>query len=387
MNELEDFEAFLTPDFNAYKFSNDLLLATNDHDTSEIDIDTSIKRLNFDIDEVEKRTTAISSSNYDSLVSNFNDIDTTNKLIKQKITPLIERAMATYQNIKTDIIDPYDEATKMNISLKKVHTTLNLLRVSNFFFLLVLQIEDVEKSIELEDNKNHTNLVKLAKLHTQISDVYGSVHSDVPIVSIKMIRDYQSIHNAKHRKLINDCVDVIINEFGHNTTFSVSNSKLQQSLIAYYILQGKKLVETVDLATLVKHVNVVSNQLARSLQSPRNFGVVLQEISTSTSDFVSKLTKILHSCEIVQYDKTFTLLDVVLEQLNVLSLSELFWSRLSDKFKRTVASTMARGGPIAKNLKNCHETIRQSINEVFEPESTPSITFIEAVELINRGRK
>ncbi|EGV63415.1 Conserved oligomeric Golgi complex subunit [Yamadazyma tenuis] len=394
-DELEDFEAFLEKDFSTYKFANDLLLATNDRDTTEIDIDTSIKKLTFDIDEVEKRMTSISSQNHESLVANFSEIEHTNNVIKQKITPSLGRVNGSFQKIKSEIIEPFDEAQKMNSALKKVHTTLDLLRGSNFFFLLVSQVEDLEKSVQKDDKtKKNNDLIKLAKLYKQITELYESERTTkenelrVSLVTIKIIRDYQVVHINKNHQLVNTCMETIVNEFSHNTTFTTANIKLQHNLIAYYILQRDRFLDTLERATIAKHVNTISSQLSRSLQSPRNFIVILKEVKTASMDFLSKLTTILQSCEIYRLENTTTLYRILLEEFGSQSLEQIYWSKLVARFKKGIASTMARGGPIAKNLKTYQPGIQNSLKETFNSseEHEQLDLFLDAVELISLGR-
>lgn len=394
-NDLEDFEAFLEPDFNSYSFANDLLLGTNDHDTVELDIDTSIKKLTFDIDEVEKRMTNLSSQNYESLVSNFADIEKTNALMKQKIGPLLERANNSFTKIQSEVIEPYDDAYKMNQALKKVHTTLDLLRGSNFFFLIILQIDELERNLENdEDRKSKTNdLIKLSKLYKQITQLYENEKSlkdhefKVSLLSVKLIRDYQSMHTLKVHKLLETCSNTIINEFSHNSSFSVHNILLQNNLIAYYILNEKEFIKVLEDATINKQVQLLNNQLSRSLQSPRNFIVILKEVSQSSNEFLNKLQSILVSCEVSESEQSTTLYKYFLEQAAGSSsdLAGIYWPQLCLRFKKTIASTMARGGPIAKNLRTYYQGIRNSISETFAEDKLVQDLFIEAVDLIPLG--
>lgn len=391
-NELEDFEAFLEDNFNPYRFANDLLLGTNDHDAVELDIDTSIKKLTFDIDEVDKRMTNISTQNYESLVSNFSDIESTNALMKLKITPLLERANNSFEKMKTEIIDPYDEAHKMNQALKRVHTTLDLLRGSNFFFLIILQTDDLEHNLEDEDRKSKTNdLIKLAKLYKQIIELYENEKNlkdqefKISLLSIKLIRDYQSIHNLKVHNLLETCVNTIMNEFSHNSSFTIHNVLLQNNLMAYYILNGKDFIKVLEEATMNKQVQLINNQLSRSLQSPRNFVVILKEIKQTSIEFLNKLQKILASCEVNEPNGASNLLKVYLKHGEVNELSDIYWPQLTSRFKRTIASTMARGGPIAKNLRTYYQGIRNSINETFQDEPKVLEMVLEAIDLIIHG--
>lgn len=389
-DELEDFEAFLDPTFDPYKFSNDLLLGTNDHDAVELDIDTSIKKLTFDIDEVEKRMTNISSQNYESLVANFSDIENTNGLMKQRIGPLLDRANNSFEKIRSEIIDPYDEAHKMNQGLKKVHTTLDLLRGSNFFFLIILQTEDLENGLDDEDRRRKsTDLIKLSKLYKQINELYESEKSlkdqefKISLLSIKLIRDYQSIHTLKVHKLVETCMTTIINEFSHTSSFAAHNVLLQNNLIAYYLLNEKEFIKVLDEATMTKQIQLLNNQLSRSLQSPRNFIVILKEIKQTSYEFLDKLQKILVTCEVNEVELEPNLYKYYLNRKAVTDLAEVYWSSLTLRFKKTIASTMARGGPIAKNLKTYNQGIRNSIGETFEDEQVKGL-FIEAVDLIQQ---
>lgn len=343
---MEDFEAYIDPQFNTFAFANDLVLATNEHTALDLDIDTSIKKLTFDIDEVEKRMTAVASQNYQTLVSNFQEIEQTNTVMKQKVTPLLERVNTTFQNVKTGLLDPYDDASNMNAALKRVHTTLDLLRGCNFLMLLILQVEDLS-SVE-----NDRNTIKLAKIYRQIDDLYAS---ESGLLAVKFVRDYQSIYKTNIHKMTENCIDVIVGEFNHSSKFTSDNKNLQNQLICYYILHGDKVVDVVDRTSVLKQVNSISGQMSKSLQSPRNFITVVDEIRTESEQYLDKLTKLLQNCEI--YDENETLYGIYSSKQD---LRNEYWQEVSERFKKSIASTMTRGGPIAKNLRIYHEGMEKT---------------------------
>ena len=103
-NGLEDFEAFLETSFQPLQFANDLLLATNDKNGSELDGLTPLKKLKFDIDECDKRMASIASTNYESLMSNFSQIEKTRSLVNEQINPLVERVNNSFERIKSGVI-------------------------------------------------------------------------------------------------------------------------------------------------------------------------------------------------------------------------------------------------------------------------------------------
>lgn len=394
-NELEDFEAFLETDFQPLQFANDLLLATNDKNGSELDGLTPLKKLKFDIDECDKRMASIASTNYESLMSNFSQIEKTRSLVNEQINPLVERVNNSFERIKSGVIEPYEEALKKNNALKRIHLTLNLLRGAGYFMFLVQQLEEIEKlNTKAEDESNSKkDVIRLAKLHVQISQLYKNEkeqnnlkikNSNASILSIKLIRDYEGIQINKQNALIHEWAQSISNDFNHHISFSVNNIELQNKLIALYTLNEKEYLQIIE-KSINKHVQVSLTQLSRSLQSPRNFNAIINEVKDTSSDFLNKLENILSSCEIAHTnnkENTGNLLDEIISNNSINSLFDLYWPVLSYKFKKSIVATMARGGPIAKNLKIYFEGIKNSINDNFKgsPEGDLLIDAIDVIE-------
>ena len=88
MKNFEDFEPILAPDFNAEQFANDLLKATNnDLLTNELDIETPIKKINYDLKELESRIKRLVNDNPYSIL---------NQIYKNKsLTDIIDEGLST----------------------------------------------------------------------------------------------------------------------------------------------------------------------------------------------------------------------------------------------------------------------------------------------------
>ncbi|KAL6449564.1 COG5 Conserved oligomeric Golgi complex subunit 5 [Candida maltosa Xu316] len=345
LDELEDFETYLESNFEPQNFANELIVATNGRDNSELDLITSIKKLKFDIDECDKRMNKISSSNYDSLISNFQQIADFQSILNNRLNPNLERIYGPMNRIKNEVIKPYDDAVSLNNALKRIHLTLELLR--------------------------NTNLVRLAKLHTQIKELYGSAtkekSSEINVLSIKIIRDYQANATSKRATLINQCTNTVSGDFNHLSTLEYKNSKLQSSLCALYILDPIEFYNAFDRSTISRQVQQSVNQLTRALQSPRNFTAIISEVKESSGEYFTKLTDVLTNWNTGVDDHT--LLETILSHYKVESLSVLFWTKLNQKFKKNIVAAMARGGPIAKNLKVYSQGIKASVSEMFKSET------------------
>lgn len=387
--ELADFEAYLEPDFEPFRYANDLLLATNDNEDSELDLSTSIKRLKFDIDECDKRMKAISVDNYESLISNFTKIEDTKAALRDHINPQIERVNTSFTRIKSNVIEPFDNALKLNNAMKRIHSTLNLFRGSSYFIFLVQQLQESEKVYDsLSVESNNKEVIRLARLQAQLTQFYdrekkvNHANMNSSLMSIKYIRDFQPIHTSKKATLVSELsqeVSTYLNR--HNA----ATGNLQNGLMALYILSEKDFRTTIEKLSISKQVQNSLSQLTRSLQSPRNFNVVLKDIKESSKEYLRFMNETLTACEIKptsDSQKHIILLEVVKSHFDSKTIEQVFWSDLSLKFKKNIVATMARGGPIAKNLKVYQSGIKNSINEIFDAFEAGLLT--EAINFIQK---
>lgn len=375
-HQLEDFESFLESDFNKYKFTNDLLLATNAHDCTTLDIETPIKKLTFDLDEVETRMTKLVSEHYEEFIGNIDDIKATNDAIKSKINPSIARVNSSYTKINDEVIKPFEQSHNINHAIRKIHICLDLLRSSNFLFLLVLQITDLE-TID-DDNRKSNDIIQLCKLYNQASILLDKdTDHETPLTSLKLVREYQPIHSAKHKQLMTSVATTINNEFNHTSLFLVSNTNLRNNLIAYYILNPSDMFGVIDRTTISKQVQLTLNILTKSIQSPRNFNQILNETHQESVDYLAKLAKVLAQCEVTNDGQLVSLNDVISSDLAM-----CFWDTLVAGFEKSLAASMGRGGPVAKNLKIYYQGIKNSFVETFDGDVLQK--FLKAVEIIQK---
>lgn len=375
MLELEDFDAFLEDSFDPLKFAASLLAATNVSDDSELDLGTPVKKLQFDAHEVEKRMEKIAAANHMLLVDNFSKIESTRALLAAHINPLTLRVKKAFERIHTDVIQPYDDAVTLNSALKRVHATLALLRGAGFFFVFVQQLQECEKAVEsLSDNRD---MVRLAKLHQQVGDVF---QSSPDLLSLKVVRDYQPIFLAKTAQLVSDVSTSVLNDLGHHSTFAAANEHLQHNVVALYILDSSELYSALDKGAMSKSIQVALTSLTRSLQSPRNFGSVLAEVNQSSAMFASTLADLLDNCHMPEAPRT-SLLHEFVQSLEGPSIENEYWARLAYKFKKNLAATMARGGPIARNLRSHYSSMVDSIEKGLEDPAR--LDMLDAVALIN----
>lgn len=393
--EYEDFEAYLDPEFEPMLFANYLMLAANDSAVRELDAVTPLKKLRFDFEECEAKMSSITSRNVDTLVDGISRLDATKDMLDSKLNPSLDRVNGAYNRILKGLIKPYEDAMKMNNSLTRIHKTLDLLRGAVHFMFLVQQCEELETSMRRDDDDStiYRNLINLSKVMTQITEFYEEERkikmeqnrSTSNLLSIKLIRNYEPIHTAKCNSFIAEISESIIEDFGHTKTFSVANYSLQYKIIALCILDRSICLQTLRTSVFDKRVQSLSSQFTKSLHSPRNFGVIVEEVSASSSKFLSTFEAILKSSEHSNYNPspaTTKLLNGITDNEDQ-DLKCLFWELLSYKIKKSIASIMANRGASAKNLRVYYEGMVRAVKETLG-DSIETNVLLDALTLIER---
>ncbi|OBA19287.1 hypothetical protein METBIDRAFT_46973 [Metschnikowia bicuspidata var. bicuspidata NRRL YB-4993] len=375
MSELEDFEAFLGDEFDQTRFAASLLQATNVVDDTELDLSTPLKKLKFDVNECNKRMESLASAHHNQLLRNIDKVEVNRKLMNDIITPLTARLKSAYERISKDVISPYDDAVKLNKALQKIHQTSKLLRGTSFFVVLLQQLHECEKSVQLSEESKE--VVRLAKNYTQIASFFKNPEdvakdSSTDLLSIKLIRDYSPLFQVKSAEFIAGLEEKISNDLGHHSSFNANNSSLQNNVLALYVMAPQQLSSLIDRSAMTKSIQIALAQLTRSLQSPRTLASAFAEIKQSASNFSSTLSALFINCDALEAVGDMEPLSLLnnfilsLPDAHGSSIEDIYWSRLAYKFKKSVAATMARGGPIARNLKSQHTVLLNSVDSALE---------------------
>ncbi|GEQ68160.1 hypothetical protein JCM33374_g1827 [Metschnikowia sp. JCM 33374] len=389
MSDLEDFEAFLEDDFDPIRFAASLLQATNVVDDTELDLSTPLKKLQFDVNECNKRMESLSSTNHKELLYNVDKVEVNRKLMDEIINPSTARLKTAFDRINKDVITPYEDAVKLNDALQRIHQTCMLLRGSSFFLVFLQQLTECEKSLQSSDDNRE--VIRLAKTYKQLASFFSKTSSPLKgstadLLSLRLIRDYGPLLQVKSAEFIADLTSKISNDMGHHSSFNSKNTVLQNNLLALYIMDSQEFTSVIDRGAMTKSIQIALAQLTRSLQSPRTLAAAFSEVKQSSANFSATLSVLFDNCKVTKIDPksdNSTLLDVFLSSLSDTdgtSVEEVYWSRLAFRFKKSVAATMARGGPIARNLRSQYNVLLESATSALEGYSADQVK--DALSLI-----
>jgi len=384
--DFSDYDTFLEPDFNPIGFANDLLLATNSNQ-NELDISTSIKRVKFDINNVDLNLEKISAEEHDNIIKEIHKSNTSKELFQQ-LSPHLDLVNTSYQRLQKDIIDPYKEATKIQDALKKIHSTSYLLRAVTYFLYLVQQIEEITTSDSfVTPGQNSKLLVKLAKYHQQLN---SHILKNPNLKSLRLVRDYEPIALEKNKQLLT-ILRTSVKSIDERSIKSKSETEIKEIFQAFALLDKLELYRSIN-DLLLTNVTVSVNLLTRVLNSPRNLENALDEVRRKGT-LISQVSKLLEQIPLKNVieqntistsSNKITLLADLLDTLEISNLLSIFWRDTAKKFEVKFRETMNRGGPVAKSLSSYKEQIRNSIvKKVVQSDPTLSKDGIEVRMMLN----
>lgn len=370
-------------------------MATNSSQ-NELDLSTSIKRVKFDINNIDLNLEKISTDDHDNLIKEIHKSITSKELFQQ-ITPQLDHVNSSYQRLEKDIIDPYKEATKIQDALKKLHSTSYLLRSVTYFLYLVQQIEDFSNSEEISNTiPNHSKintklLVKLSKYHQQLNT---HISKNPNLKSLRIVKEYEPIAIERTRSLL-QLLKNSIKSIDERSIKTKSDIELKETLQSLALLDKSELYNSIR-ELLSTNVIISVNFLTRVLNSPRNIENALDEVAKKGT-LISKISKLLDQIDlnsITDVESLSTssqnnvskksLLNDLLDSLEIVNLLSVFWRDVAKKFELKFKETMNRGGPVAKSLSSYKEQIRASIiKKVTQSDASISKDGIEVRMMLN----
>lgn len=370
--DLKDLEAFAEVNFDPVQTLSKLLQRTNVLDDTEFDLDTSAKKLQFDAKECKSRMKSVTANHYDQLIDNVSSVGSYSEAVLERIVPLATRIELAYQRINNEFVRPYDEAAKLQSSLKLAHSTLSLLRGAGYFLLFVQQVQESEDQYLNSDDPKI--VLKLARLLKQLLLIYSNevvwVGNGVNITSLELLRSYRSIAQTKAKDFISDLNSKVAHGLGHHTSFNASNLSLQNSLLALHEMDLNLFFSKIE-ETIFKSNQIALVLLSRTLQSQRNLEMTFSDVKSTASSFIDTMCDLLLTCKLnrPEQDSQETLLQAFEAHLvskNEDSISDLYWSRLTRLYKKNILATLAKGGPVARNLQNNKVQMTQAVEATFD---------------------
>ncbi|GAV53592.1 hypothetical protein ZYGR_0AK00940 [Zygosaccharomyces rouxii] len=353
MNEdLEDFEVFLENEFDAQRFGNDLIKATNTDDSAtELDIDTPIKKINYDIGEVDTRIEKLINDNPLQILDQISRTKTSRATVRDGLKPSLDYLDMSYKRLQ-EVLDPYEKAQKLQSVLSKVHQTSMLLRDALIYIHLVNSIKFINETTQ---QLNPQRALELASLHSQLQ---LGINQSANLKSLRLIKKFDTEVVGPSFKELLTYLSTELNSVCSETDRIKSNRENVMVLLkALHSLSSQEFA-TIVQRIVSSHIQSSVQALVKTINFVKSFPPAM-EITAERGHTICFLQSLLRD---IKSDNT-NLLNEYTSQMKPKPLTprEFYWNQVSSGFKKDLDVSYRRGGPVGKVLQKSREFIEQTI--------------------------
>ncbi|SMN22229.1 similar to Saccharomyces cerevisiae YNL051W COG5 Component of the conserved oligomeric Golgi complex (Cog1p through Cog8p) [Maudiozyma saulgeensis] len=353
---IDDFEEFLTDQFNEVRFANDLLRSTNNGvDSTTLDLETPVKKINYDLKEINSRVDTLINKNPTIMVNQIYKEKSIDDTIQSGLKSSLQYLDISYQRLQDDVLIPYTKAQKLQTILNKIHQTSNILRDSLIYIHLATRIQ------EIMDEEQKLSIERASQVTQLYSQLQLAIQQDVNLKSLQVIKTLEIQIGKDYRRRLLDYLVLTLTKECMNT-FKIQNNKDTIKILAknLFILSPPEFFNTIN-KIILSHVNINSQVLMKTINSAKTFPETFDEI-VKKSHSIYALERILGD---VHVKTNSNLLAEYSSQgkLQGMTVRDLFWSRIASNFKKEIDISFKRGGPVGKALQKNRKILIDSINK------------------------
>lgn len=352
--DLSDYNAYLEDDFNPAVFANGLLVSTNDPDDFKIDLLSSLKRLKFDLRDINRKIKSKVENNYTDLLGEFDSLEKLSSTVSE-VEPTVTQLNAANSRLDKSIVEPYTDCTQIHTAMKKIHQTSSLLRSSMFFLSLAARIEKIDKSDMELSRKPYKSLLLLSTLLYKLQKY---VTENAYLKTIQLVRDYDEYKS----KLISQCTSICTVNFKVIDADQDDKQSITNLMNSLMYISPESLYNSIQELMSAK-TKVCVNLISRNLNNVNGLSRIFDRVS-SQAKVLAILDDILRNNYWLpdESDTKQTMWDKVSENLDIsVPLATVFWKDLATSLEPKFRAAISRGGPITKNLKLNSGSIKDSI--------------------------
>ncbi|SCU86303.1 LAME_0D05468g1_1 [Lachancea meyersii CBS 8951] len=379
---LKDFEQYLDPEFRASQACFELLKGSHiDPDSNELDLLTSIKKVRYALDEVNKRSENVIRANPLHLIDTFDNRNLARIKTRESLGPNIEYLKMSYSRLDKDVLEPYEECLQLQSALSKIHQTSSILRDVLTFLHLLKQLGNTDPSaLKNETNLSDQTLLTLASAHAQIQT---ALFSNPNLRALRFVKKYETeTLTPSRRETLKVMSESLIQTYSGEMK---SQSKLESAsrlLPALYELSPKDFVSVMD-KILLSRINSSAQALTKTITSIKIIPTAL-ESTVRNAQNVSLLENTLRATTI----DTVSLFSEYISHKKHDSLIDMFWNRVSKAFRKDFETSFTRGGPVGKALASNSAVIMQSIRQTLNTDpviaSCGLEKMLDSVSILNK---
>jgi len=414
-----DYETFLDPSFSPEAFANTLILATNNAFDSPLDLATPLKRVLYDVQEVDTHIDRLTTASASPLVNYTKDHVQSSDRILQELETQVATLTESYARLQREVIAKHEAADQARIASERLLQTVRLGRTVSRCLTLArsLEAQMVEfrtQKAGAEKRDDYRVLVRGANTVLSLRQIFAGSHAGGEaggLDRVQVIRALRAELVDPAEKAVLGRAEQIVSQFSMSTlTASAQDGRPAAKATATFTqVEDARARATAALTTLyllspipkttstplnAEHlISAVQEYLRRAITSslagmasglaelPR-LNRALLEVSARCQNIVA-LEMLLESTAPpahpmltedgaigdAQQTQTATsrepkdLLQPVLHSLDTPSLPSYFWRSMAGQLSSRVQKIMRDGGVSSRTLRTNRERVRDAIRE------------------------
>ncbi|AGO11548.1 AaceriADL241Wp [[Ashbya] aceris (nom. inval.)] len=349
--ELQDFEVLLEDNFNQTQFASELIGAINNKfDTSKLDLYTPLKQVNYDIVEVDKRIDQIIKAEPLRLLEQLDKRKLGREKVGTTLKPSLDYLTASFERLQTAVLEPYEDALKLQSALGKIHQTSHLLRDALIYMHMAAQVESLPLLVEEPS--------RVSQLSTLFSQLRINLEQNPNLRSLQLIKKLEEGPlKEKRSSLLKYVLEKLLRYCEDNHKLKHNLPDVQKLLLTLYSLSPKDFSAALDKVALHK-IQASHQALTKTITAIRTLNTVMEDV-VSNGVALYLLEKTLEETPF----ETTTLHSEYLSRKKYSSIAANYWTQVAHAYKREFEISYRRGGPVGKSLANNAAFIKNTITE------------------------
>jgi hypothetical protein len=410
-----DYETFLDPAFSPEAFANSLVLATNNASDSPLDLATPLKRVLYDVQEVDTNIDKLTTVSASPLVHYTKEHVHASDRILHDLEAQVATLTESYARLHREVIERHEAADQARIAAERLMQTVRLGRAVGRCLTAARQLEAQMNEFKIQKpgmdkRDDYRGLVRGATTVLSMHQIFATAYAGGEAEGLDRVQVIRALRaelvDPAERALLGRA-EQIVSQFSMSTltsqqdaarsasTFAQvedSRARATTAFITLYLLSPlpKSPTSTLDASHLVEAVQeylrrAISSSLAgmaAGLAELPRLNRALLEVSARCQNIVA-LEMLLESTKPpphpllneneafaasegktqLQHREPDELLQPVVHSLDTSSLPSYFWRSMAGQLSGRVQKIMREGGVSSRTLRTNRERVRDAIRE------------------------
>ena len=404
-----DTATLLAPTFSPTSYANTLIHATNNASDTPLDLSTPLSRVLFDVQEVDTRIDALTTTNAEHIVAHTQTRALASGAVLEELESQVGNLKESYERLEREVGERYEQAEQVRLAAERMVKTLRLGRSVQRALTLGRSLQGLVEEVSAPLGRGgEKSMVPAALALLGLREVFAEAEGGLARVQlVTTLRN--DVVNPAERTLLGRAQQTV-REFSMSSLASGGQAGAAQ--------QGtyKETEDTKSRATCALHTLYLMSPLkpgsTTTTTTPENFNPTLlinalqTYLQTALTSSLASLTRALATlptldrtlleiaarCQnivaleallsttyspshpLLLSDPTTTttttpptnFLTPLLRHLDTSSLPSYFWRSLAGQLSGKVQGLLNRGGVRARTLRSNKDRVREAVRDCVE---------------------